>query len=170
MADRFNGIAPIKKTWMRTASASVPELLRPLAVTAAKIWLVKKGWGDAAYLDKSEFQVWFLKGYRCMDERGNLSENLSNWISARDGDVRSISADEIEDLANWAQLPKTSHWYTGLGWILWEASYTDRAQHVLGQAIEMVRHILITANRIHPSLTNDRIPTLGWQWKPWHEV
>lgn len=126
---------------MRDASASVPELLRPLAVTAAKIWLTKKGWGDTAYLDKSEFQVWFLKGYKSMDEQGNLSENLSNWICARDVHFRSITADEIEDLANWTQLPKTTHWYTGLGWILWEASHVSRAQHFLSQAIELVCHI-----------------------------
>lgn len=126
---------------MRDVSASVSKLLEPLAMTAAKIWLTKKGWGDAAYLDKSEFQVWFLKGYRSLDEQGNISEQLSNWIWARDSQFGSISADEIEDLAEWAQLPKTTHWYTGLGWILWEASETARAQNVLAQAIELVRHI-----------------------------
>lgn len=126
---------------MRDASTSVPQLLNPLAVTASKTWLTKKGWGDPAYLDKSEFQVWFLIGYRSLDEQGNISQQLSNWKSARDGHFRSISADEIEELANWAQLPKTAHWYTGLGWILFEMPDKMRAQHFLGQAIQTVRHI-----------------------------
>lgn len=126
---------------MRNASASVPELLKPLAVTASKIWLTKKGWGDTGYLDKSEFQVWFLKGYKALDEQGNTSQQFSNWKYARDSNLRSLGGDEIEDLANWSQLPKTTHWYTGLGWILWEASETERAQYFLGQAIELVRQI-----------------------------
>ncbi|KAK2603101.1 hypothetical protein N8I77_009583 [Diaporthe amygdali] len=137
MADSLQGISPIKRSWMRDVSASKSKLLEPLAMTAAKIWLTKKGWGDAAYLDKSEFQVWFLKGYRSLDEQDNISEQLSNWIWARDSQFGSISADEIEGLAEWAQLPKTTHWYTGLGWILWEASETARAQNVLAQAIEL---------------------------------
>lgn len=126
---------------MRDASVSVPKLLRPLAVVAGKLWLTKTGYGDDAYLDKSEFQVWFLKGYRSLDEQGNISEELSNWIWARDGHFRSMSADEIEDLATWTELPKTTHWYTGLGWILWEGNHEERARYVLNQAIELVGHM-----------------------------
>lgn len=125
---------------MRDVSVSVPKLLEPLAAIAAKIWLTKKGWGDEGYFDKSEFQVWFLKGYRSLDEQGHISEDLSNWIWSRDGHFRSMSADDIEDLAEWAQLHKTTHWYTGLGWILWEGNKVERAQYVLGQAIELVSH------------------------------
>ena len=159
---------------MRDASASVPELLKPLAVAAGKLWLTKKGYGDEAYLDKSEFEVWFLKGYRSLDEQGNISEQLSNFIWARDGHFRSMSADEIEELAVWTGLPKTTHWHTGLGWILWEASEEERARYFLNQAIELVRHIPHRTQRptrsVISSLTNDRTPTLGSQWKPWHEV
>lgn len=141
MADSLQGITEFEKNWMRHASVSVPELLKPLAMMAGKIWLTKNGWGDEAYFDKSEFQVWFLKGYRSLDEHGKISENLSNWIWARDGDFPSMSAVEIEGLAGWTQLPKTTHWYTGLGWILYEANKSERAQHVLGQAIELVCQI-----------------------------
>lgn len=141
MSDSLQGIIEVEKTWMRDASVSVPVLLKPLAMVAGKLWLTKKGWGDEAYFDKSQFQVWFLKGYRSLDEHGKISDDLSNWICARDCDFASMSADEIEDLAGWTQLPKTTHWYTGLGWILYEADEAERAQHVLGQAIELVRHI-----------------------------
>lgn len=141
MADSLQGTGEIEKAWMHDASVSVPELLKPLAMVAGKLWLAKEGWGDEAYFDKSAFQVWFLKGYRSLDEHGKTSEDLSNWIWARDGHFLSMSADEIEDLAGWTQLPKSTHWYTSLGWILYEANEAERAQHVLGQAIELVRHI-----------------------------
>lgn len=126
------------KSWMRDASESVPLLLRPLAVTAAKLWLTKKGWGDTAYLDKSEFQIWFLKGYRAMNEQGKLPEEFSSWNWDRDGNFESMTADEIEDLAEWAQLPKTTHWYTGVGWTLSQTWESERAQYILGLAIDTV--------------------------------
>ena len=48
---------------MITASESAQDLLKPLAMTAAKMWLTKSGYDSDAYHDKSELQVWFLKGY-----------------------------------------------------------------------------------------------------------
>jgi hypothetical protein len=49
--------------WMEAASTSAKELLRPLAMTAARQWLTKPGYDSEAYLDKSEFLVWVLQGY-----------------------------------------------------------------------------------------------------------
>ncbi|KAJ8130790.1 hypothetical protein O1611_g2838 [Lasiodiplodia mahajangana] len=128
-----------ERTWMAKAASSVPQLLEPLAMTAAKIWLTKKSYRDIAYLDKSEFQVWFLQGYRALDERGYIAENLANWIYARDLSFWRMQAAEIEDLAEWANLEKTTHWYTGVGWIVHEASRTSsaRAQELLAKAIDM---------------------------------
>ncbi|KAI0424360.1 hypothetical protein F5Y09DRAFT_324588 [Xylaria sp. FL1042] len=128
-----------EKAWMTAAASSVPKLLEPLAMTAAKMWLTKRSYKDAAYLDKSEFQVWFLKGYRALDERGHIPDKLVNWIYARDLDFSSLQAAEIEDLAEWADLEKTTHWYTGVGWILYELPSTNsaRAQELLAKAIDM---------------------------------
>ncbi|KAI1169761.1 hypothetical protein F4777DRAFT_169868 [Nemania sp. FL0916] len=125
--------------WALAAASSVPHLLEPLAKTAAKMWLTKKSYRDEAYLDKSEFQVWFLKGYRSLDEKGIIAEELANWIYARDGDFYGLSVQEIEDLAEWAGLERTTHWYAGLGWILYEGpkENSKRAQELLGKAIEM---------------------------------
>lgn len=173
MAGNLQCISQVKKSWMREASASVPELLKPLAVTAAKLWLTKKDWGGRGYWDKSEFQVWFLKGYMSLNERGNISEKMSSWIWARDSDFDHASADEIEDLAAWARLPQTAHWYTGLGWILFEGPDSARAQYILGQAIELVcrnPRKCQWANYVASLLTCDRTMTLGSQWKQWHEV
>ncbi|POS70166.1 hypothetical protein DHEL01_v211436 [Diaporthe helianthi] len=156
-ADAIEGISEDKKSWMRDASDSRLELLRPLAVTAAKLWLTKKGWGDIAYLDKSEFQVWFLKGYRSMDEQENLPEELSNWAWGREDGFALMSADEIEDLAGWAQLPKTAHWYTGLGWTLSQASQAEpaRAQHILGLAIESDADAWVAMEAMATSIGNE---------------
>ncbi|KAI0100201.1 hypothetical protein GGR51DRAFT_551683 [Nemania sp. FL0031] len=128
-----------ERTWMAKAASSVPQLLEPLAMAAAKIWLTKKSYKDLAYLDKSEFQVWFLKGYRALDERGHIAENLANWIHARDLTFWRMQADEIEDLAEWANLEKTTHWYTGVGWIIHEGPRTcsARAQELLAKAIDL---------------------------------
>ncbi|KAI1429139.1 hypothetical protein F5Y12DRAFT_728265 [Xylaria sp. FL1777] len=128
-----------EKTWMAAAASSVPKLLEPLAMTAAKMWLTKKSYKDAAYLDKSEFQVWFLRGYRALDERGHIPDNLASWIYARDLNFYSLEAADIEELAEWANLEKTTHWYTGLGWILYEGPSTnsERAQELLAKAIDM---------------------------------
>ncbi|KAJ8115755.1 hypothetical protein ONZ43_g4594 [Nemania bipapillata] len=125
--------------WMSEAATSVPKLLEPLAMTAARMWLVKKSYRDVAYLDKSEFQVWFLKGYRSLDDSGHIAENLANWIQARDLHFYETPPSEIEELAEWANLEKTTHWYTGVGWILHEGppDCSARAQELLAKAIEM---------------------------------
>ena len=49
--------------WMKSASASIKELLRPLASTAATQWLTKPGYDSDEYTDKSEFLVWVIWGY-----------------------------------------------------------------------------------------------------------
>lgn len=129
---------------MADAASSVPKLLEPLAITAAKIWLTKESYRDVAYLDKSEFQVWFLKGYRALDERGHVPDDLAHWIYARDLDFSKLSAREVEDLAEWANLEKTTHWYTGVGWTLHQLNSENsaRAQEMLAKAIDMVIPLL----------------------------
>ncbi|KAI1133340.1 hypothetical protein F5Y10DRAFT_274250 [Nemania abortiva] len=128
-----------EREWMSEAASSIPKLLEPLAITAAKMWLTKKSYKDIAYLDKSEFQVWFLKGYRTLDERGRIAENLTNWIPARDLHFYRLQAAEIEGLAEWANLEKTTHWYTGVGWIVYQSPSINsgRAQQLLAKAIEL---------------------------------
>lgn len=130
-----------EREWMSEAASSVPKLLEPLAMMAAKMWLTKKSYKDPAYLDKSEFQVWFIKGYRSLDERGHISEDLANWIYTRDLHFFGMEPSEIESLAEWAGFEKTTHWYTGVGWIVQEgpSSNSTRVRELLEKAIEMVR-------------------------------
>ena len=141
VAAEFSGLNPDQKAWASLASESVVELLKPLAMTAARNWLTKKSYEDpayAAYYDKSVFQVWFLKGYRALDDAGNISEDLANFNESRDLNLSKMTAGEIEDLAEWACLEETTHWYTGVGWILYEAGKFERALEVLGKAVELV--------------------------------
>lgn len=130
-------------TWMQEATKSVAELLRPIAITAAKIWLTKRSYHDLAYLDKSEFQVAFLNGYRSIKENGEIPENVCNWIASRDLHFQDISTEDIVGLAEWAGLEKTSHWYTGVGWIIHERLQSEDdanyCRELLEKAIEIVR-------------------------------
>lgn len=127
--------------WMKGASKSVRKLLEPLAMTTAKMWLTKTSYGDLAYLDKSEFQVWFLKGYQALDNDGHTTEALSSWIHARDLRFNTLPASEIEALAEGTGLEKTTHWYTGVGWIVGIEARGEkgaRSRELMAKAIEMV--------------------------------
>ena len=124
---------------MQEASQSVPSLLRPLAETAAKIWLAKSGYDSVEYLDKSEFEVWFLKGYLALSVDGSIPAGFANFIWDRDSSISHFTADELKQLAEWAQLERTTHWYTGLGWIPWKGGENDDAVQMLKEAIELVR-------------------------------
>lgn len=137
-AEGLDSFTEEQTAWMKEAAGSVRKLLEPLARTASRIWLVKKSYQDQAYLDKSEFQVWFLKGYQALDDHGVISKELSTWIHARDFRFWDLSVAEIEGLAEWAELEKTTHWYTGVGWILFEANEFARARELLEKAIELV--------------------------------
>lgn len=163
----MNGFTDEQAMWMNEATGSVRKLLEPLARTAAKIWLVKKNYQDKAYLEKSEFQVWFIKGYQALDDRGDISEELSSWIYARDLCFFQLSAAEIESLAEWAELDKTTHWYTGVGWILFEAGANVRARELLEKAIAMVcfrpAWKLWAGSRANNRRTRTRLP--GFPWK-----
>ena len=147
MAANFDGLNPDQKAWASLASESVVELLKPLAMTAARNWLTKNDYEDrayAAYYDKSVFQVWFLNGYRALDDAGKISEEIANFNESRDLNLSNLTAARIENLAEWAGLEKTTHWYTGVGWILYEAGKYERALEVLGEAVALV------SQRLHP--------------------
>ncbi|KAI0502831.1 hypothetical protein F5B22DRAFT_652677 [Xylaria bambusicola] len=156
-AATLESLSEDEKSWMADAATSVLKLLEPLAMTAAKIWLTKESYKDDAYLDKSEFQVWFLKGYRALDEFGHLPDNLAHWIYARDLDFSTMSASEVEDLAEWAGLEKTTHWYTGVGWTLYQlpSENSARAQEFLAKAIEMDSSAWVAMEAMARSLGDD---------------
>ena len=116
------------------------SLLQPLAKTAATLWLTKSGYDDRAYTDKSEFQVWFLKGYLALDVDGKVPDYLRNltWATWSKNVFYKLTSQELEAMAEWAELEKTTHWFTGVGWILWELEETDRALELLTKAISLV--------------------------------
>ncbi|KAH6880828.1 hypothetical protein B0T10DRAFT_565559 [Thelonectria olida] len=113
-AAKLGGCSNKQAAWMQEAARPVKIFLEPVAKSAAKRWLAKTGYNDERYLDKSEFQ-------------------FSNWIFARDGGFYPLSATEIEGLAKWAGPEKTTHWYTGVGWILYEACEYERAVELLSK-------------------------------------
>lgn len=52
-----------EQDWVDGAISSARELFRPMALSCAKRWLIKTGWDDEAYLDKSEQEVRILYAY-----------------------------------------------------------------------------------------------------------
>lgn len=52
-----------EQTWVNSAMSSARELFRPMALSCVTTWLIKSGWDDEAYLDKSELEVWILYAY-----------------------------------------------------------------------------------------------------------
>ena len=142
-----------KDGWAQSASVSAKALLKPLARVAASMWLTKLDYEDEAYCDKSEFQVLFLKAYLSMEDSGEVSSDIANFVWARDGTMYGLSQDEVEKMAAWADLEKSTHWYTGLGWTLFEATHYDAALAYCQKAIDMVctpniySKIFITADR-----------------------
>lgn len=52
-----------EQIWVNGAISSARELFRTMALSCAKKWLMKSGWDDDAYLDKSEMEVWILCAY-----------------------------------------------------------------------------------------------------------
>lgn len=152
---------------MGEAATSVKKLLEPLATTAAKIWLTKKSYIDDSCLSKSQFHVWFIKGYRALNDQGQMPEELSSWIYSRDGSFENISAAEIEDLAEWAGIQKTTHWYTGVGWILYEGLKSARARELLAKAIEMacVYPFPLPSCKTMRLINLHRIQLVGLPWR-----
>lgn len=130
-------------------------------MTAAKLWLTEKDYYDDACTYRSEFQVWFLWGYRYLNDIGEISEKFIHYI---DGDFkfRGFTAAAIEDLAERAHLDKTTHWYTGVGWILYRANKTERAIELLEKAIDLVSRSLLWHDL---NLTLSRITVPGSLWK-----
>jgi tetratricopeptide (TPR) repeat protein len=133
------------KLWMKEASSSRRELLRPLAAAAAAQWLTKPGYDSQLNRYKSEFQVWVIHGYlgtvrspcaNCKskltrkpftkNEDGALGDEFSNWAWYK-CTFDDIPPQKLQHLAEWAQLAKTTHWYAGLGWIMMEGHYYEQA-------------------------------------------
>ena len=167
MAAEYHELDSKQRSWASLASESFVELLKPLAMAAARSWLTKKDYEDpayAAYYDKSVFTVWFLKGYRALNDAGELPENLANFNESRDMDLSKLTAAEIQELAEWAGLERTTHWYTGVGWILYEASKFEPALKSLNKAVEMVSKKTQPFDSVAD--ISSRILALGSLWKP----
>jgi hypothetical protein len=55
--------SPGEYEWLQKAAVSDKEFFRPLAMTAARMWLTKSGHDDQSYHDDQMFQVWILHCY-----------------------------------------------------------------------------------------------------------
>lgn len=147
---------------MINASKSVKDLLHPLALSAAKIWLAKPSYDSEMYYDKSEFQICFLRGYLSMNADGQVSDELKDWNWARDGATIKLPVDEIKRLAEWAHLDKSTHWYASVGWVVWQAGYPKQAEDLLLKAVQLVcghKHCAIASTPLSWGTTTLRLKT-----------
>jgi hypothetical protein len=58
--EQLEGVDPAARTWMKSASGSLKELLRPAMMASSRIWLTKPGFSRSDYADKDEFALWIL--------------------------------------------------------------------------------------------------------------
>ena len=60
------------------------------------------------------------------DDEGALSDELRSWAWDK-CTFEDIPLEQLQRLAEWAQLEKTTHWHTGLAWIMMEGYYYEQA-------------------------------------------
>ena len=70
------------------------------------------------------------------DENGLVTEELRDWAWYK-ACFWNLEAEEIKRLADWAQLEHTTHWHTGLGWILMEGLYYEPAIQNFEKALNL---------------------------------
>src|SRR4051812_37857238 len=71
------------------------------------------------------YTVLVLK-YSSQDDNGVIGEALRNWTWYK-CTFEDIPVEQLQHLAEWAQLEQNTHWHTGLGWIMMEGSYDEEA-------------------------------------------
>lgn len=63
--------------WMNSAAASMADLLRPVMVTASKMWLVKSSFDSVEVVDKGEFPAWLMHGWvTWVSDESSLSRSM----------------------------------------------------------------------------------------------
>ncbi|TAQ86604.1 hypothetical protein B7494_g5067 [Chlorociboria aeruginascens] len=125
-------------TWMRLASGSIKELLKPLMTTAASLWLTKSGFTKDGYRDFSTpgiFCIWLLNAYSKMDDNGAISDDIRDWAWYKCS-LRELGADTIQRLADETQIEHTKYWHMALGWNMMMGSYYDPATKHFEEALK----------------------------------
>ncbi|KAL8937940.1 MAG: hypothetical protein Q9211_003439 [Gyalolechia sp. 1 TL-2023] len=124
-------------SWMKAASASTTILFKTWIQTLARMWLVKSGFDDKAYCDKSESLVWLMHGLTSLDEHGLMTEPALTDFAFYQLDFSRLSAGRLRELANYALDEMSPHWHTGLAWIHMEAEHYDEATYHFSEALAL---------------------------------
>ncbi|KAH0566498.1 hypothetical protein GP486_000116 [Trichoglossum hirsutum] len=134
LEDEFN---PEAYEWLQKAANSVKEFFRPLAMTAARMWLTKSGQDDQSYRWDQVFQVWILHCYLNMDENGEDKLKGLNLGTLNERRPPLSSPSQLQALADFAGIEKTQHWHTCFAWTLLRAGIIGEAVIHFNKALEI---------------------------------
>ena len=76
IADHIAELDTSQQEWASSTKDSARNLFQPLIDACAHKWLVKKGWDDTAYLDKSENMVRIMYAFHNLVSQGINSDNV----------------------------------------------------------------------------------------------
>jgi len=66
ITEHISDINETQREWASQLKNSARVLFQPLITACASRWLTKKGWDDAAYLNKSESEVWIMYAFKTL--------------------------------------------------------------------------------------------------------
>ena len=66
ITEHISDIDETQREWALKVKDSARVLFQPLISACARKWLTKKGWDDAAYLNKSESEVWIMYAFKTL--------------------------------------------------------------------------------------------------------
>ncbi|GAM84755.1 hypothetical protein ANO11243_027560 [Dothideomycetidae sp. 11243] len=131
-----------KVAWMRAASTSLKDLLRPAMLSASKIWLVRSSLDSVDHLEKGEFPCYLLHCWLEWCETGVRPTFRLKPVWVQDIKWRSsLTPARLESLANWAGFEHDANWYTYLGWAMIQGWHWEAAALRLLQAVQLEQNI-----------------------------
>ncbi|KAF6827261.1 nacht and tpr domain protein [Colletotrichum plurivorum] len=129
-ADVLSGLSPEQKAWATAAASSPARLLEPMGRTFAKAWLVE---GFGMYMP-TLFCFGVVQCLPLLEEGKPWSYSELHWQEVR-------VEDRIKRAADWANHPKTGHWYRRIG-----STLLNLGEHM--QALEYFDKALSTDSNI----------------------
>ncbi|KAJ4301622.1 hypothetical protein N0V90_003715 [Kalmusia sp. IMI 367209] len=125
--------------WIQKSKESNKELFRPLAKTAARLWLERSGPDDLLFESQHSvrFFLWILWAWIGLDDtgsRGVESLNLSRLFSYKDPEFDEAI---YEKLCDSFDFEKTQYWYCAHGWLMYNSDQPTRSAELFIKALEI---------------------------------
>ncbi|MCJ1358985.1 MAG: hypothetical protein MMC33_008985 [Icmadophila ericetorum] len=125
--------------FMRDASKSLKDLLKPFATYCSQIWLTKKGYDidKHIFIDPEDYVI-FLHYYHGLNDKDDDDKNESEETEEKQQvGLVDLSEERIKELSDLADVEKSAVWYARLAKILRDAGHTDPAIPLFTKALEI---------------------------------